>query len=202
MNLFNSSEENQYSRIKIDFKASQKIDSLLSLNFIKNSISLPDELAEKLKKCGKKGCTDSKKQRLTHKIGRLTKKTKQLNHSAVWTVTRYDQSVKIEINPEHPLIKEYTKNVPPSDLKKLFSLINKDIPTREYTTLQPKIEELSDSELRTLIDDALERYSREGLSIKEASRKVLSTEPFSDQKYKTKAVTYLLDKMKEEEEHE
>ncbi len=185
-----------YARVVVEFD--NKLDDYMSVNYEKDSIKIPEDLAVYLKAIAKLARKDSLNVYDYKREPRPYKKRSKKDEIPVWSVTRIGSTVKVEVNPNNPLIFGYTAMMSEKDKKALFSLLSKTYPTAEFAGAAPAVSAISEVELK----DMVERRFKE-LKGKVQSdlipQTILKEEPFCDDKYKSQAKSFIADLLGVEE---
>lgn len=127
LNLKNCKIHQKFNALRISIDFDSRLDEYFDVGFTKSTIEFPKNITDKLEniaKIGKQKASESlkRKARVRIKPGSTVK-------SEIWITRNSNNKVFCDINSEHPLIKEYTKNMDPKNVSKLFKLIARNIPT-------------------------------------------------------------------------
>ena len=187
LNLKNCKQHQKLNALRISVDFDSKLDEYFDVGFTKSTIDFPKNITDKLEnvvKVGKQKASENLKQKVrTHiKMGNTTK-------SEIWVTKNSSNGVVCDINASHPLIKEYTKNMDPKDLNKLFKLIAGSIPTIYSSSDSFQNVYYTDDEIMEFIDnyyknEQLTRINDYSLNKRkfnaEVFDKMVNIEPFSD----------------------
>lgn len=191
-----SDNKSAYARIVLNFDNS--LDEYMSVNYEKDSIKIPEELADYLKKVAKRAKADSVKTYDYKRDPRPYRHRKKSDEIPVWSVSRSGTSVRVEVNPDNPLISGYTSSMSPRDKKAFFSLLSKTYPTSEFVGASPAVNKLSLEELETLVRRRYEELKGKA-PLNEIAQTLLKEEPFCDDDYSADAKSFIVDLIEKEE---
>lgn len=187
LNLKNCKPHQKLNALRISIDFDSRLDEFFDVGFTKSTIDFPKNITDKLEnivKIGKQKASDNLKQRVRTR----------LNHgnslkNEIWVTKNSTNGIVCDINISHPLIKEYTKNVDPKDLNKLFKLIAGSIPTIYASSNNSKDIYYTDDEIMEYIDnfyknEQLTRINDYSLNKRkfnaEVFDKMVNIEPFSE----------------------
>ena len=187
LNLKNCKQHQKFNALRISVDFDSRLDEYFDVGFTKSTIDFPKNITDKLEnvvKIGKQKASENLKQkaRTRVKIGSTSK-------SEIWVTKNSSNGVICDINASHPLIKEYTKNIDPKDLNKLFKLIAGSIPTVYSSSNNSQAFYYTDDEMMEFIDnyyknEQLTRINDYSLNKRkfnaEVFDKMVHIEPFSD----------------------
>lgn len=187
LNLKNCKQHQKFNALRISIDFDSRLDEYFDVGFTKSTIDFPKNITDKLEnvvKIGKQKASENLKQkaRTRVKIGSTSK-------SEIWVTKNSSNGVICDINASHPLIKEYTKNIDPKDLNKLFKLIAGSIPTVYSSSNNSQAFYYTDDEMMEFIDnyyknEQLTRINDYSLNKRkfnaEVFDKMVNIEPFSD----------------------
>jgi len=169
-----------YARIGI--YVDNTLDKYLSVNFIKNSINLPKELADILKPIAK----DVRKRSVNNfeykKKPRPYKKNKDITVKP-WIVTHTDMGIKASINEEHPVIKSICQSLSKSQKKMLFSLLSKSIPIGDFENYHGLDDSYSDDEILEMLELKYQDFKKANMTKDEIMEQFQKTSPYCEEKY-------------------
>lgn len=178
MNIDNKS---QYARIRIDITSG--LDADFKVNFMKNSVEIPDALKPQFLEIAKKAKKESLHSYAYMKNPSLKRTRKAKDYIPVWDVTNTDKSISLSVNENHPIIIELTKNMPDKDRRKLFALLSRNLPVDRVQNNDFNEKCYSEQEIKQLIKETYESLENEGLSKAEIQNKMSLIEPFSQEIY-------------------
>ncbi len=178
MNIDNKS---QYARIRVDI--STTLDAEFKVNFMKNSVEIPDALKPQFLEIAKKAKKESLHSFAYMKNPSLKRRKKAKDFIPVWNVTNTDKSISLFVNENHPIINELTKNLTDKDRKKLFTLLSRNLPVDKVQNNDFNEKCYSEQEIKQLIKETYDSFKKDGLSNEEIQAKMSLIEPFSQEIY-------------------
>lgn len=177
----NIDPKSNYARIGI--YVDNTLDKYLSVNFIKNSINVPQELADILKPIAK----DVRKRSVNNfeykKKPRPYKKNKDISIKP-WIVTHTDLGVKASINAEHPIIKSICANLTKTQRNMLFNLLSKSIPIGDFENYHGLDDSYSDEEMLQMLELKYNEFKKANLTKKEILEQFQKISPYCEEKYR------------------
>ena len=187
LNLKNCKQHQKLNALRISVDFDSRLDEYFDVGFTKSTIDFPKNITDKLEavvKVGKQKAAENIKQKVRTRIkpGNNTK-------SEIWVTKNSSNGIICDINTSHPLIKEYTKNIDPKDLNKLFKLIAGSIPTVYASSDKSQNVYYTDDEIMEFIDnyyknEQLTRINDYSLNKRkfnaEVFDKMVNIEPFCD----------------------
>lgn len=183
------------ARIEVDIGT--QLDKEFNVNFNKSQITVPIELEKEFLDIAKKTRTASKKNFNYINDPNAPRRTRQNKENIpVWRMKSSRDGINLQINENHPLIKEMFEKLGKRDSNKLKSLLSKNVPISALQT-NPRFTE--NEYTMTEIDEMVKEYyvdqKSKGVSDDEIRETLLKTEPFY--KYKERVLMCLID-LKEE----
>ncbi len=182
--------KSQYARIRVDIAS--HLDDDFKVNFMKNSLEIPDRLKSSFLDVAKLARKESLNSYAYKKNPTLKRKRKNKDNIPVWNVHTSDNSISLNINTDHPIIKELTKNMSLKEQKKLFSLLSKNLPVARIQSGIVKDKEYRNSEMMELIDETYNELKNSGMNDNDIKKKMISIEPFSLEKYRFLLLEYFI----------
>ena len=158
------------------------LDKYLSVNFLKNSIILPIDLATKLKPIAKKVRSESTNNYDYKKKPRPYKKTRDLIERP-WITTKTSNGIKAQINDNHPLIKSICKNLSSKQKKMLFNLLSKTLPIADFETYHGVDDYYSDEEMREMLEFKYDELIKANKTKEDIFEMFKKTIPYCDKRY-------------------
>lgn len=196
-----SGEKFNYARVVIWYEPSAEADRYFRVNFIKNSINVPEEFANRLIKVAKVARSKSSNSYDYKKVKRPYQRHDRTSDVRVWDVQRKEHTAYFTINEEHPLVKKYTEGLHEAKKRALFSLLIKEFPIQELSSGIAARPEYSDDELYAMLLDSYEIKRKQlNMTYHEATHAILNESPFSDEKYRQKSRAFLADILTKEDE--
>lgn len=172
-------------RISIDFDAD--LDSILNVGFTKSSVDFPKTIELRLEQIalnGRKKIAELNKNKIIKTVG-----NKETKLDEIWSSKKINNGVQFQINENHPLIKEYTRDMNRNDVKKLFRLISSNLPTMINSNNNIDLSNLlSDNEILDMMktyylsakaNNINEYTANKTKFINGMKTKILNTEPFN-----------------------
>lgn len=187
----NIDNKSQYARIRVDIPST--LDAEFKVNFMKNSIEVPQELQTQFIKIAKKAKKESLHNYAYMKNPTLRKPRKAKDVIPVWNVTTTNKAISLNVNENHPIILEITKNMSIRDRKKLFALLSKNLPVDRVQNNDFNEKGYSEQEIKQLIEDTYTSFKNDGLSPVEIQTKMSSMEPFTQEMYFGYLVDYFFE---------
>ena len=176
----NPTSKANYARIGIF--VDNTLDKYLSVNFIKNSIILPSDLATKLKPIAKKVRSESTNNYDYKKKPRPYKKNKDLIDKP-WITTKTPNGIKAQVNQNHPLIKSICKGLNAKQRKMLFDLLAKTLPISDFESYHGVDDYYSDTEMREMLEDKYNELIKSNQTKEEIFEMFKKTIPYCDKRY-------------------
>ena len=187
LNLKNFKQHQKLNALRISVDFDSRLDEYFDVGFTKSTIDFPKNITDKLEavvKIGKQKAAENIKQKVRTRIkpGNNTK-------NEIWVTKNSSNGIICDINTSHPLIKEYTKNIDPKDLNKLFKLIAGSIPTVYASSDKSQNVYYTNDEIMEFIDnyyknEQLTRINDYSLNKRkfnaEVFDKMVNIEPFCD----------------------
>ena len=193
-------EKFNYARLGVWFEPSVEVDKYLRVNFIKDSVNIPEHFASYLLKPSKMSRSKSSNSYDYKKNPRPYKRKDKEKDIPVWDVTRKEHSSIFTINENHPLVQKYTEEMDKRKVTALFNLLAKEFPFRELENSSPEVECYSDASLQEMLLDEFENKTMtQKLSPKEAVFQIINETPFCDDKYKQKCAVFLTNILEEKQ---
>lgn len=178
----NISSKANYARIGLF--VDNTLDKYLSVNFLKNSIILPIDLATKLKPIARKVRSESTNNFDYKKKPRPYKKNRDLVDRP-WITTKTANGIKAEINENHPLIKSVCKSLPSKQRKMLFDLLSKTLPIADFEAYHGVDDYYSEDEMREMLEFKYDELSKANKTNEEIFDMFKKTIPYCDKRYST-----------------
>lgn len=189
-----------FARIGIWFEPTAETDRYFRVNFIKNSVSIPEDFAAYLNKVAKIARSKSSNSYDYKKNPRPYKKHNKDQDLSVWNVQRKEHMSYFTINENHPLVQRYTEGLDKRKRKALFSLLAKEFPTADLSNGPAGVEDYDDEQLRELLRDSYDLKRKvKGMTFHETRDAILKEKPFSLDRYRNKVIAMLVDFLDEEE---
>lgn len=179
--------KSQYARIRVDIPTN--LDEDFKVNFMKNSIEIPEELKSQFIKIAKIAKRESLHNYAYMKNPSFKKERKKKDVIPVWSVTNTDKGIYLTINENHPIILEITKELSIRNRKKLFSLLSKNIPVDRVQSNDFNNKGYTEQEINQLLAETYESLKSDGLSLEDIQHKMSNMEPFNQELY----FSYLVD---------
>lgn len=196
-----SGEKFNYARVVIWYEPTAEADSYFRVNFIKNSINVPEEFAVQLIKVAKIARSKSSNSYDFKKVKRPYQRHDKTQDVHVWNVQRKEHASYFSINENHPLVRRYTEGLHEAKKKALFDLLVREFPIQELSTGVTAKPDYTDEELYSMLCDSYEiKRKQQGMTFHDASRAILNESPFCDDKYRNKAKAFLAEILTKEEE--
>jgi hypothetical protein len=173
------SPKSQYARIEV--KITADLDEEFKINFSKNSLIVPDELVPWFKEIATKARNESKNSANYLKHPEFKKKLKT-EEEKVWKVSHSSVGTVLTVNIDHPLIVEICGGLSVAERKKLFSTLAKSLPIGMIQMQNLGVDSYTENEMMELIDAMYKKLKGEGLTLKEIKAKIVTIEPFKDNK--------------------
>jgi hypothetical protein len=173
------SPKSQYARIEV--KITADLDEEFKINFSKNSLIVPDELVPWFKEIATKARNESKNSANYLKHPEFKKKLKT-EEEKVWKVSHSSVGTVLTVNIDHPLIVEICDGLSIAERKKLFSTLAKSLPIGMIQMQNLGVDSYTENEMMELIDAMYKKLKGEGLTLKEIKAKIVTIEPFKDNK--------------------
>ena len=178
------SEKYNYARIGVWFDASVETDKYFKINFLKDSVNIPDTLSAYLTKVAKTARKKSATSYDSSKMQRPYKRRDKSKDVQVWDTGHSKGHVVFSINRDHPLVKKYTEGLDVRKKEALFKLVEMQFPFAELQNQLPKASKFTDEQLKSMLKEEFDRKMKdEGLTFGEARDAILSISPFSDDVY-------------------
>ncbi len=185
-----SNNKSAYARIVVNFD--NTLDEFMSVNFAKDSIKIPESLLPRLEAIAKKARKDSLNTYDYKRDPRPYRRHKKNEEIPVWSVYRSEAAVKIEVNPNNPLIQGYVSNMVEKDKKALFSLLAKTFPIGELANFPLDNGNFSYDEIKNMVERRVVEL-KETLSPDEIVHTILKEEPFCKDEYRSWCKSCLID---------
>lgn len=173
--------KSQYARIRVDIPTT--LDDEFKVNFMKNSIEIPEELKSQFIKIAKIAKRESLHNYAYMKDPTLKKHRKKKDVIPVWSVINTDDGIYLNINENHPIIMEITKDLSIRNRKKLFSLLSKSIPVDRVQNNGFNNKGYTEQEIKQLLEETFDSLKSNGLTIEEIKQKMSDMEPFNQEIY-------------------
>lgn len=173
--------KSQYARIRVDIPTT--LDDEFKVNFMKNSVEIPEELKTQFIKIAKIAKRESLHNYAYMKDPTLKKRKKKKDAIPVWSVTNTDAGIYLNINENHPIIMEITKDLTIRNRKKLFSLLSKNIPVDRVQSNDFNNKGYTEQEIKQLLQETFDSLKGEGLTLEEIKQKMSNMEPFNQEVY-------------------
>ena len=167
---------------RIGLFVDNKLDSYLSVNFIKNQIILPADLSAKLKPIAKDIRLKSSNNYDYKKNPRPYIKNKDIIEKP-WITTKTRNGIKAQINVNHPVIKDACKNMSLRDKKILFDLLSKTIPIADFESYHGVDDAYTKDEMINLLSITFDNQIKKNKSKEEIFQMFKTTLPYCDKKY-------------------
>ncbi len=177
----NIDPKSNYARIGIYFD--NTLDTYLSINFIKNSLLIPQELANILRPIAKEIRKKSVNNFEYKKKPRPYRKNKDIIVKP-WIVAHTDLGVKAYINEEHPVIKSICLNLSKSQRNMLFNLISKSIPIGDFENYHGLDDDYSPDEIYEMLELKYNEFRKDNLTNKEILEQFQKISPYCEDKYR------------------
>ena len=190
----NISSKANYARIGLF--VNNTLDKYLSVNFLKNSIILPIDLAIKLKPIAKKVRSESTNNYDYKKKPRPYKKNRDLIERP-WITTKTSNGIKAQINENHPLIKTICKSLTVKQKKMLFDLLSKTLPIADFETYHGVDDYYSDEEMREMLEFKYDELIKTNKTKEEIFDMFKKTVPYCDKRYSTILYDFIEEKNNE-----
>ena len=187
----NITSKANYARIGLF--VDNKLDKYLSVNFLKNQINLPVDLASKLKPIAKKVRSESTNNYDYKKKPRPYKKTKDLIDRP-WITTKTPNGIKAQINENHPIIKSICKDLSLTQKKMLFNLLSKTLPISDFETYHGVDDFYSDEEMKEMLEYKYDELIKANKTKDEIFELFKKTIPYCDKKYATVLYDFIEEK--------
>lgn len=194
LGLKGMSIDNKANQARIRVDITNKLDSAFKVNFMKNSIEIPDELKDDFLRIAKKAKRASLDNYNYRNFPQFKKKKKNIDSIPVWNTTSNNDGIYLTINEDHPLIKELTNDIDKRTKNKLFNLLSKTIPVAKVQSNNIQEKEYSKEELIQLLEDTYNKLIEQGKTMDEAIKEIARIEPFNEDKYRDYIVNFMLDK--------
>ena len=169
----------QYARIEV--KISADLDKEFKINFSKNTLMIPDELVPWFKEIAIKARNESKNSANYLKHPEFKKKLKT-EEEKVWKISHSSVGTVLTVNADHPLIVEICGGLSSMERKRLFSTLAKSLPIGMIQMQNLGVDGYTENEMMDLIDSMYKKLKNEGLTLKEIKAKIVTIEPFKDNK--------------------
>lgn len=165
----------KYARIEVNIPS--QLDKEFQINFSKNSLVIPDELKGLFIEIAKKARKESRNN-FNFQKHPVIKFTTKKHTEQIWITSTTHDGLVLNINVEHPLIKELSKEIPISSLKCLFSTLSKSLPIGMIQAQETTTISYTENELYELMTRVYKELSNENYDIDEIKKKMVSMEPF------------------------
>lgn len=169
------------------------LDKYLSVNFLKNRVTLPFELAVKLKPIARKTRSESSNNYDYKKESRPYKKKHNLVEKP-WITTKTTNGVKAQINEKHPIIKSICKSLPSKQRKMLFDLLAKTLPIADFETYHGVDDYYSQDEMIEMLEYKYNELIKANVPKEEIFAMFKKTVPYCEEKYATILYDFMEDK--------
>jgi len=177
-----------YARIGIF--VDNTLDKYLSVNFVKNSINVPQELADILKPIAK----DVRKRSVNNfeykKKPRPYKKNKEITIRP-WIITHTEMGIKATVNAEHPLISSICSNLTKSQRNMLFNLLSKSIPIGDFENYHGLDDYYSDAEMIEMLELKYQEFKKSNLTKQEIEDQFHKISPYCEDRYRVLLYEFL-----------
>ena len=178
----------RYTRIGLWFDSSPELDSYFRVNFIKDSISVPADFAKTLLTYAqdgrKKSATINDSKGKDRPYRRRKRNEENIN---VWEVSHKEHSLVFTINPNHPLVEQYTEGLNKHKKDALFALLEKEFPFEELAQNVPKRMEYTEEELKKMLEERFYNLKKQDkLTTNQIEKLILKEQPFCEDKYFSK----------------
>lgn len=171
----NISNKFDYARIRVDI--SSNLDAAFSTNYMKDKISIPEDLKNCFISIAKKARIDSLKNynyMQSPKTYNLVRKEK----IHVWNVKVTKDGLLLNINDQHPIIKAICKKLSEPEKRKLFNIISKNIPLSEISRNELSSKQNEFVDLTEVMEDMYNQLRNDGCKDEVILEKMAKCEPF------------------------
>ena len=187
LGIFKQEEHSKLSRIMVNVPNTAELDKEWQLDIKKSTIRPPSDIKKELKKIA----IESRKEAVDiyRQIGKVKKAKSGKKEVPVWLPHKWNGKRSYQINKEHPLIKNFIKEVDEDKarVKRLFRLIEETIPltmiiideSENKDNQNIPFEGKSISDLVSMVINLFQDLTTSGLSKEEAIDEILRTEPFN-----------------------
>ena len=184
----NADNKSAYARIRIDI--SPKLDKEFKVNFMKNSLEIPDKLRTDFVGIARMARKESAHSFAYTKDPKIARRKKNKDIIPVWNVQHTEKAIVLSVNEEHPIINELMQQLGKRTSKKLFSLLAKSFPVALVQNNDVKEKGYSKGELWQLIDETYQSLVKQGMSDDKIKQTMVSMEPFSQNQYREILIEY------------
>lgn len=171
----NISNKFDYARIRVDIPS--ELDSVFSTNYMKDKISIPEDLKNFFIDIAKKARTNSLKN-YNYMKSPTTYKLARKDKIHVWNVKFTPKGLLLNINERHPIIQEICKKLTEGERKKLFDLISKNIPLSEIERSGLSSKQNEFGNLEEFMEDMYKELKDNGYTNEDLCKKMAKCEPF------------------------
>lgn len=166
-----------YCRIRVDIPSA--LDKEFQTNFIKSSISIPIDLVKEFKNVAKNARRESLHNYNYTKNPRIRQPRIKGQEIPIWFVKNTAKGISLQINTEHPLISDLSKDIGPRKFNRIISMLTKTIPVAKIQNSVGTQAELEQDYIEQLMKETYEHLKQEGKTKKEIEETMSRTEPFN-----------------------
>ena len=182
------SNKYNYARIRVDIPSS--LDEDFQVNFVKNSIAIPNELVNTFNKIAKRTAKEAANNYAYRKNPTTKKPRRKDLDCPVWIVKNLKNGCYVSINETHPLIKEMLSGLDSRTRKRLLKMLNQNLPVATIRNEKIVEKSYSEAEVNEMIAEAVSQLERNKVDKAFIPERILNMEPFNKDKYREYVLSY------------
>lgn len=173
-----SDQKCEYARIEVNIGTN--LDKEFDVNFSKFKVIIPNELIKDFTEIANYARTKSRKNYEYVKNPELKPGLKKKKDNIpVWQTHKTDDGIKLNINLDHPVLKQILSKLTQSERKKVTSLISKTLPISMLQSQGGVEDKFEEKDIKDLIKDTYIEMRKVTDNISEIKKKMFKTEPFN-----------------------
>lgn len=168
----------QYNPVRIIVDIPTSLDADFKVDFTKSGLQIPapvERILFEIAKVARSKASEAFKNR-ARKVAQPGIKTQ----GQVWNVVRNKNGTRLVINKDHPLIKDYTKDMTQKDFNALIKLLSGTIPHTDVNVIESNGVHYTDEEMYKMIQLFYLRERVKEKSNEEIHKELCSIEPFNN----------------------